>query len=128
MKFNWTDYLFLAQELAEKATDGVVSKEAKLRASISRAYYAAFWRAINFHQDEGKSIPRTNKHLFASNEFCGSPERIRKKLGKTLSRLSDLRVGADYKEEWPVNLAFETETALIYAKEIVAGIESILLP
>ena len=56
MKFNWAEYLELAKELADitstissdSETDSKPRiSEAKLRSSISRAYYAAFCIARN---------------------------------------------------------------------------------
>lgn len=39
MRFDWSEYLNLAQELAAISGDSV-NNEAKLRSAISRAYYA----------------------------------------------------------------------------------------
>lgn len=44
MNFNWLYYLVIAQELFGEAAI-TVHKEANLRCSISRAYYAAFHHA-----------------------------------------------------------------------------------
>lgn len=59
-KFNWTDYFKLALDLAginDVSESSQISKgdncksEACLRASISRAYYAAFCIARNYLRD-----------------------------------------------------------------------------
>ncbi|MFL5800989.1 MAG: hypothetical protein ACJ8CR_04530 [Roseiflexaceae bacterium] len=44
MSFQWSRYLDLARELAGKLVT-VEGQEAKLRSSISRAYYAVFHKA-----------------------------------------------------------------------------------
>ena len=41
MSFDWSEYLKLAQELAGQ-TGNPASQEARLRAAVSRAYYAVF--------------------------------------------------------------------------------------
>ena len=50
MSFDWSNYLDLARELQRQ---GAIhsSKEAELRSSISRAYYAAFCKARNYLRD-----------------------------------------------------------------------------
>jgi len=59
MTFDWSEYLKLAQELAGQ-TVSPANEEAKLRSSVSRAYYAAFCKARNYLRDiEGCSIPST---------------------------------------------------------------------
>ena len=59
MTFDWSEYLKLAQELAGQ-TVSPANEEAKLRSSVSRAYYAAFCKARNYLRDiEGHSIPST---------------------------------------------------------------------
>ncbi len=46
MSFEWSEYLNVAQELIEQAKKASY-QEAKVRAAISRAYYAAFGAARN---------------------------------------------------------------------------------
>jgi uncharacterized protein (UPF0332 family) len=47
MMFDWSDYLDLANELAGDIASQT-TEEAKLRSSVSRAYYAAFCKARNY--------------------------------------------------------------------------------
>ncbi|MDF0552110.1 hypothetical protein [Kamptonema sp. UHCC 0994] len=62
MKFNWSEYLALAQQLAGKSQISA-TQESRLRSAISRAYYAAFIQARNYLRDTmGLSIPRKNTH------------------------------------------------------------------
>lgn len=51
MSFDWSEYLNVAKELAGVETSAA-SQEAKLRAAITRAYYAAFIKARNHLRDK----------------------------------------------------------------------------
>lgn len=97
MTFDWSEYLELAQELAgERAS--LASEEAKLRSSVSRAYYAAFCKARNHLRDiEGQPIPKGGKaHAYVRDQFKDSTDRSRKKIGNNLDRLRLRRNKADY--------------------------------
>ena len=77
MKFDWSGYFDLAGELATVNTsDSAKIVEAKLRAAISRAYYAAFCLARNYLRDDlgdrELSNPKqsdTNVHWYVIQEF-----------------------------------------------------------
>ncbi len=97
MTFDWSEYLKLAQELAGQAINSA-SQEAKLRSSVSRAYYAAFCKARNYlHDIEGHLIPSTGEaHKYVRDVFKRSPDRSRRKIGNNLDRLRIDRNKADY--------------------------------
>lgn len=88
----------LAQELGESSGD-----EAKLRSSISRAYYAAFCTACNFisHVDH-KPLPDDEPiHQYVANYFSGTVHgskrnNKRSKIGSELKIMKADRVNADY--------------------------------
>lgn len=77
--------------------------EAKLRSSISRAYYAAFCTACNFisHVDH-KPLPDDEPiHQYVANYFSGAVHgskrnNKRAKIGSELKRMKADRVKADY--------------------------------
>ena len=77
-KFWLAQYLNIAKELAGITTT-TANQEAKFRAAISRAYYAAFIQARNHLRDrEGSSIPRTSDaHKYVSDQFDLSSEPLR---------------------------------------------------
>lgn len=86
--FCWKHYLDLAEDLAKSNTD-----EAKLRASISRAYYASFCNARNYmiNKDNNEFPSRQDHHKYLVRYFKGDldesksdVEGIRSKLGKDL--------------------------------------------
>lgn len=97
MTFDWAEYLKLAQELAGQAVNPA-NEEAKLRSSVSRAYYAAYCKARNYLRDiEGYSIPPTSKaHTYVRNKFKNSPDRLRRSIGDGLDRLRIRRDQVDY--------------------------------
>ena len=97
MSFDWSDYFSLAQELAGQSMIPAV-QEARLRASISRDYYAAFCKGRNHLRDqEGHPVPAGPKaHLYVRNQFRRSPDRLRRQIGWDLDRLRSDRNRADY--------------------------------
>jgi len=99
MTFDWSEYLKLAQELAGQ-TVSPANEEAKLRSSVSRAYYAAFCKARNYLRDiEGHSIPSTPEaHRYVRDKFKNSPDRLRRKIGDGLDRLRIRRNRVDYED------------------------------
>lgn len=102
MTFEWSEYLNLARELAGKATTPA-NQETKLRAAISRAYYAAFIKARNYLRDsEGLSIPKTGEaHRYVQQQFAFSPDRTRKKIAENLRYLRSYRRKVDYDDAVP---------------------------
>ncbi len=102
MTFDWSEYLKLAQELAGDDASSP-SEEAKLRSSVSRAYYAAFCKARNHLRniDKHKKIlsetpPKVNVHKYVRNQFKDSTDESHKKIGGDLDRLRVFRNAADY--------------------------------
>ncbi len=96
MSFDWTEYLGLAKELAGYGKTPA-SEEARLRSTVSRAYYAAFGVARNTsrHQ-EGIALPRGDVHKYVWDQFKRSSNPVRKEIGAYGDRLKKDRVKADY--------------------------------
>lgn len=87
MSFDWSQYRDLAQELVGQ-TKSASSGEAKQRAAISRAYYAAFCKARNFLRDKEKGHApasfRTGRvHGYVQDQFIHHPNIKRKRLAST---------------------------------------------
>ncbi|MBC6475923.1 MAG: HEPN domain-containing protein [Hormoscilla sp. GM102CHS1] len=117
MSFDWSQYLHLARELAEKTTD-----EAKMRSAISRAYYAAFIKARNYLQEwEGLTIPTQNTHQYVIDQFRNSEEQVRKNIGNRLNRLRLYRNQSDYDNTFP-DLANKTRESLTLGRRIISGL------
>ncbi|HAZ46829.1 MAG TPA: hypothetical protein DDW76_30770 [Cyanobacteria bacterium UBA11369] len=120
MTFNWSEYLNLAQELAQQTTD-----EAKLRSAISRAYYAAFIKSRNFLQErEGLTIPTENTHKYVINQFKNSSDPVRIKIGRRLLRLRGFRNQADYDNTFPL-LVEKTQESLTLARRIISSLDNL---
>ena len=99
MSFDWSEYLKLARALVGKAVRQA-NREARLRAAISRAYYAAFCKCRNYLRDyKGHTIPIGGRaHQYVQNEFKKSLDRVRKRIGYNLERLRSDRNKADYED------------------------------
>ena len=127
MRFDWSEYLNLAQELAATNSDCSGNREAKLRSAISRAYYSAFCLARNYLRDIEKDPTlfrknrNINEHQYVANEFINHRNKNKNmvKIGENLSRLRELRNKADY-EDTMFNLPTQARTALKLADNIIA--------
>lgn len=119
MSFDWSEYLNLAKELAQATVPA--NQEAKLRAAISRSYYAAFINARNYLRDkQGISIPKTgDAHGYVSQQFELSVDPVRRTLGENLVRLRISRRQADYVDTF-LGLFGITLTALKLSEEVIA--------
>jgi uncharacterized protein (UPF0332 family) len=114
--FDWCCYLSLAKDLASDNKD-----EARLRSSISRAYYAAFCTARNYLRDvEQKAIPDENVHSYVIGQFYALGRRNNgKKLAMELRRLRNDRNRADY-DDSVGGLPFMCNDALIRAERVIS--------
>ncbi|GAB4405755.1 MAG: hypothetical protein Kow00123_18080 [Anaerolineales bacterium] len=96
MSFDWAEYLELALELMGQEV-APAGEEARLRAAVSRAYYAAFCKARNCLLEEGWDLPRDSKiHAAVHERFATSSYNRRKQIGMDLKRLRADRNKADY--------------------------------
>jgi hypothetical protein len=97
--FDWKHYRYVAQELAERQPNDAPNQEAKLRSSISRAYYAAYCTARN-------GIPAINgmskipdgveSHTWVLKQYRERRDDTSKEIRQKLSSLKDRRVKVDY--------------------------------
>ncbi|MEG4351969.1 HEPN domain-containing protein [Microcoleus sp. LAD1_D3] len=132
MRFDWSEYLNLAQELAATNSDSSANREAKLRSAISRAYYSTFCLARNYLRDIEKD-PRLfrknrdiNEHQYVAQEFIYHPHKMKNmaKIGENLSTLRGIRNKADY-EDTMFNLQKEAKTALMLAQNIISALSNL---
>jgi len=120
MSFDWSEYLYLAQENADIRPDKSYSVEAKLRVAISRAYYAAFCQARNYLIDNSSFVALSDQetHWDIIYKFLHSSDGSRRRIGLELSRLRNSRNQADYDDVYP-NLSLATAQALVNAAQQV---------
>jgi len=124
LRFDWSEYLNLAKELAPRPVSQA-TQEAKLRCAISRAYYANYCKARNHLRDkEGQSIPAQDAHKYVVESFLNSTDRQRKDLGKDLNRLRIDRIKADYYDEFK-GVASQTEVVLLLAEKVLSNLDSL---
>ncbi len=125
MSFDWSEYFFLAQELAGHPTDRA-GQEARLRAAISRAYYATFCSARNLLRDKDSiAIPRNkNPHEFVISRFRKNQHPLRRKIGDDLDRLRRRRNKADY-EDTILDIHRIAETALRLAQRTLSTLNQL---
>jgi len=124
--FDWPDYLELAEELGESSDN-----EAKMRSSISRAYYAAYCNARNYMiEKDHNQIPKDESvHQYVINYFWGFKHEsikthTRREIGIILDRMKKRRINADYEDRFPVGnlviLNSETRKTLLESKRIIS--------
>lgn len=133
MKFDWSEYFNLAQELAAISSENSASSEAKLRSAVSRAYYSVFCSSRNYLRDFEKD-PRLsrknnfdiNEHQYVAEEFIFHKSKNPKilKIGENLSRLRELRNKADYADTM-FNLQKDVKYALKITENIISALSDL---
>ncbi|KYK27645.1 MAG: hypothetical protein HXS48_16615 [Theionarchaea archaeon] len=123
MRFVWSQYLTLAKELAGHSV--TASTEAKLRSSVSRAYYAAFCEARNYLRNElGYPIPTTGEaHKLVIDNLKTSIEPKLRRVGINLDRLRIDRNKTDYKDS-VTGLHSMTKMALMLSEQIISTLNT----
>lgn len=135
MKFNWSEYLDLAKELAGMKNINV-SDEAKFRSSISRAYYASYCKLYCYLRDVERddSLPKGEEahkgHKYVRDKFVDSEEEVYRKIGQNLSRLLTDRIKADYRDNIFTtssisSLSSLAQLDLLYAADIISKLATL---
>lgn len=128
MTFDWSNYLGFAEETLSRVvvTNQRVpppEDEARIRASVSRAYYAAHHIARNLAEHEGGRIDRKEPHASVIDHFFEARASKRKQISLNLRRLRDDRIHADYQGrhmQWSI-----ARSAVSLARTIISDIESL---
>ena len=99
MSFPWSDYLTVAEALIQ-ARNTFAPAEARYRAAISRAYYAAYGATRNYARAyEGYiPVPAGRDHGLVAEHYLAGTSRTHHKIGQTLQRLLIERHRADLLE------------------------------
>jgi len=131
--FDWQSYLDLAVEIAGAvavrpgAAEGALSQadQARLRCAVSRAYYAAFHKALAYQQARMPfSESAEPVHAAVRDRFKNSANRTLWTIGNNLGLLLADRRKADY-DDYIDNLAFMAEKALERANRVVTDISGL---
>jgi uncharacterized protein (UPF0332 family) len=100
--FDWSEYLVIADDL-RAARAPTASEEARSRAAVSRAYYAAFCAARDFLVDLGEVSPAHDDeprlHGDVMRRFKQASDGRRVKIGRWLDSLRAARNRCDYESE-----------------------------
>jgi uncharacterized protein (UPF0332 family) len=121
MAFDAEDFLAVARELAAGSTKG------HHRSAVSRAYYAAFWRArARLAADNGSSPDETgeNSHNRLWDYFVGDRDANGDSLGEQGRRLKNARNKADYRSRPTTRV--EAERAVELAARLIAAIDALV--
>jgi len=108
--FDCDDFLVLAKELAQN------NDEASLRTSISRIYYAVYWKARIQLEKEGFTIRKDigkGTHEQVWNEYNNRHGKDNKAIFKAGNELKRNRVKADYKAEIIVSQNLANDSFLL---------------
>lgn len=117
MSFDWSDYLSLAQRLAQE------SDEAALRCATSRAYYAAYNTARRYkdaHLGTYSPDMEEGSHQAVWNFFRRRPDMNARfqDIWVWSARLKTARVKADYKDNAAISQQSAKDTCQMAAKLI----------
>lgn len=124
MPFDWNEFQELAEELRQKGS------EASQRTAISRVYYAVYWNARLYLENEGfilQQIEGSHTQIWKEYKNRG---RTHKAIGYWGSELHKKRLKADYEADLEdistlVNDSFDiAEKVLRYLKQIQPKDES----
>ena len=127
MSFPWSDYLRVAEALIH-ARNRFAPAEARYRAAISRAYYAAYGAARNHaHEHEGY-IPITSgrDHGFVAAHYLTGSSRTHHQTGRTLQRLMDNRLQADYDNDIAADVRQLALASVQEARQILEWLQQLL--
>lgn len=125
--FNWEDYLNLAIELENQTKNpNQTIKNARLRSSISRAYYSAFCICRNYLIFKEGKILKNNQsiHKTVIDEFLKSHDITKREIGDFLDKLRRNRNRADYNDFFS-NPEKTTSYSISMASEIIEKIKSL---
>ncbi|WP_297212659.1 HEPN domain-containing protein [Thermodesulfovibrio sp.] len=123
--FNWEEYLSLAIELESQSKDpNQTIKHARLRSSISRAYYSAFCICRNYlKHKEGKKLPKDQSiHKIVIEDFLNSNDITKREIGDFLKKLRQQRNKADYDDTFS-NPEKTTSYSILLASDIIEKIK-----
>ncbi len=135
MSFDWSDYLELATKLSEQAKQSNIS-EAKMRCSVSRAYYSAYCTAYEFLKanripikkkpKKNPSDPEPSMHANVIYTFS-TLNTAGKEVSRILERLHPKRKEADYKKDKPPNDMIVI-TSITFADLLLKELPKVAIP
>lgn len=133
MSFCWTKYLDVAKELAGQPVNAEVSKEARLRTAISRAYYAVFQTLKEYLLEKGETPSyKKNVHEWVKERFdLPGNNTIQQRIADDIDQLRKRRNSADYDADYKGwlkerrTMAQEAAKAIEEAERILQNLEEL---
>jgi hypothetical protein len=127
MSFPWSDYLTVAEALIQ-ARNSFAPAEARYRAAISRAYYAAYGTARNHAQEHAgyTPVPSGRDHGLVANHYLQGISRTHHQIGRTLRRLIDNRLQADYDNDIPADVRQLALASVQEARQVFGWLQQLL--
>lgn len=126
MSYDWIEFLQLAESM-ESSPDSPGPREAALRSAASRAYYAAFHRALEYAIKEGFSPAYTgddHKRVQAHFRRSSPPSKARRRIALELDRLLAERHKADYRNDIGKRPESLASHAIGMARRIIQNLRS----
>lgn len=110
--FDWQQYLIYAEQI-----DLNTASEAERRSAVSRAYYAAYWKARRRIEKQGASIARQDAHnqVWDAYEFVIRADNT--SLRTLGNDLKNKRTWADYNSRY-MSMK-DAEAAILDASELI---------
>ena len=123
MTFDWTDFLRLAKTLVESPNPPELV-ESCCRSATSRAYYAAYHRALEYACHEGHLPLAGDEHRDVQRYFTNykPTSATRRKVAVELGRLRDSRRRADYDTELRSRPSSLAQNAIQMADSVLEGL------
>jgi len=114
--FDWKELVTLAQEME------IRPDEAAIRASVSRAYYGAYWVVRSYLQGQGIDVPfGEDPHAWIWGNLSNRIDLKVRQVGVDGDRLKRHRIEADYRGATAVTNA-DARLAVVRANSILAAV------
>ncbi len=125
MGFDWAKYLEFAEYIS-KNTDKMPDKEACCRASVSRAYYAAFCITHKYIRQTGADFDGGDAHRQV-REYLKKDKgnKIKRKIANQLENLHFDRKKADYDDMLSEPPRVMAAKAIVKAQQIIEEVNSL---
>jgi hypothetical protein len=126
MSFAWQAYLTVAEALI-RARNTFAPPEARYRAAISRAYYAAYGAARNHARDYEGYVPvlAGRDHSLVAAHYQAGASRTHHKIDQILQRLIYDRHRADYADHIDGNLRTMAQVDVQEARQVFALLQQL---
>ena len=121
--YEWNEFFEIAKEFYDARNNNpsiLARKETMLRNSISRAYYAAYHKALRYLSTHGLNPLSPNEsHTYVKDHLDDPVNPNENKISKKLNEIRVRRKKADYDNVYNGNIEKEAEATLKTTSEII---------